>query len=89
MSIEYPVPNIKNPTLVHFRHFSSLFTNLPSTTVENPLQIDPFMQNKPNFKKAQMNVTSFCTVDYENKHNWTLSENKPNTNPNKPNSPKA
>jgi len=46
--------SIENPTLsaaadlAHFRHFirrggfSSLFTNLPSTTVENPLQITPF-----------------------------------------------
>ncbi len=47
--------SIENLTLAHFRHFSSLFTNLPaykaadiyvpirhSTTVENPLQIDPF-----------------------------------------------
>jgi hypothetical protein len=39
------------------------------------------MQNKPNLPKAQMNVTSLITVDYENKSNWTLGENKPNTNP--------
>ncbi len=25
-----------------------------------------------------MNVKSFHTVDYENKSNWTLGENKPN-----------
>ena len=37
-----------------------------------------FMQNKPNFQKSQMNVTSFYTVEYENKSNWTLGENKPN-----------
>ncbi|MHC4463826.1 MAG: hypothetical protein ACYS30_20700, partial [Planctomycetota bacterium] len=37
-----------------------------------------FMQNKPNFPKAQMNLTSLITVEYENKYNWTLSENKPN-----------
>jgi len=48
--------SIENPTLAHFRHFSSLFTNLPSTSVENPLQINLFMQNKPNFQKSQMNV---------------------------------
>ncbi len=29
----------------------------------------------------QMNLTSLITVDYENKSNWTLGENKPNTNP--------
>ena len=55
------------------------------TVVENSLQISPFMQNKANFPKSQMNVIKVLTKDYENK---TLSErgkNKPNTNPNKPN----
>ena len=36
-----------------------------------------------------MNVTSLITVDYENKSNWKLDENKPNTNPIKPNFRKA
>ncbi len=40
-----------------------------------------FMQNKPNLMDALMNVKSIHTVDYENKSNWTLGENKPNTNP--------
>jgi len=44
-----------------------------------------FMQNKPNFRKAKMNVSIFSTKAYKNKHNWTLSENKPKTNPIKPN----
>jgi hypothetical protein len=43
------------------------------------------MQNKPNFPEAQMNVNSFLTNDYENKSDPTLGENKPNSNPNKPN----
>jgi len=43
------------------------------------------MQNKPNFLDALMNVTSFYTVDCENKSNWKLPENKPNTNPIKAN----
>jgi hypothetical protein len=51
------------------------------TLVKSPLQIRPFMQNKANFRKSQVNVTSFITKDYENKSNWTLGENKPNTNP--------
>ncbi len=49
----------------------------PSTFVENPLQIDLFMQNKPNFRKSQMNVSAFSKIAYENKSNWTLGENKP------------
>ena len=40
-----------------------------------------FMQNKPNLLNAQMNVTSFYTVDYENDNTFRLPENKPNTNP--------
>jgi hypothetical protein len=35
------------------------------------------MQNKPNLPDAQMNVTYLITMDYENKSNWTLGENKP------------
>jgi len=43
------------------------------------------MQNKPNFRKSQMNVNSFSQKDYENIANWTLGQNKPNSNPIKPN----
>jgi len=32
-----------------------------------------------------MNVTPYNTKYYENKHNWTLGENKPNSKPIKPN----
>ncbi len=39
------------------------------------------MQNKPNVKDAIINVNSLLTTDYENKSNWTLGENKPNSNP--------
>ena len=39
------------------------------------------MQNKPNFQNAQVNLSIFSTKAYENKHNWTLGENKPNSNP--------
>ncbi len=48
-----------------------------------------FMQNKPNLPDAQMNLKSFHTVDYENKSNWKLGENKANTKPIKPNFQKA
>jgi len=47
------------------------------------------MQNKPNFQDTQMNVSLNITKDYKNKHNWTLGENKPNSNPIKPNLPKG
>jgi hypothetical protein len=44
-----------------------------------------FMQNKPNLLNAQMNVNIFSKMAYENKSNRTLGENKPNSNPIKPN----
>jgi len=59
----------------------------PSTTVENPLQISSFMQNKANLLDAQMNVTKVLTNEYENIANCKLGENKPNTKPNKANLP--
>jgi len=52
-----------------------------STTVERTLQIRLFMQNKPNFRKSQVNVNKVLTKYYEN---WTLGQrgkNKPNSNP--------
>ncbi|MFB0553264.1 MAG: hypothetical protein ACETWQ_08115 [Phycisphaerae bacterium] len=36
-----------------------------------------------------MNVSIFSKTDYEKKQNWTLGQNKPNSNPIKPNSRKA
>jgi hypothetical protein len=47
------------------------------------------MQNKPNFRKSQVNVNLYNTTDYENKSDWTLGENKPNSNPNKANLPEG
>ncbi len=47
------------------------------------------MQNKANFRKSQMNVNLYNTTDYENKSNWTLGENKPNSNPIKANLKRA
>ena len=49
--------SIENPTLAHFRHFrhfrhfNSPLTNLPSTTVKNPLQIKPFYAKQTQFTK--------------------------------------
>jgi len=44
-----------------------------------------FIQNEPNFRKSQMNVTIYSQMAYENKWQRTLGENEPNTNPNEPN----
>jgi len=77
--------SIENPILAHFRHFSSLFTNLPLHLSRILYKSALFMQNKPNFQKSQMNVSIFIQMAYENKSNWTLGENKPNSNPIKAN----
>jgi len=42
------------------------------------------MQNKPNFQKAKMNITSAITKDYENIPPTKKCENKPNFIPPKP-----
>jgi len=39
------------------------------------------MQNKPNFRKSQMNVSNIITKDYENKTLGERGKNKPNSNP--------
>ncbi len=56
-----------------------------STYVEDSLQIRPFMQNKANFRKSQMNVTNELTRDYEKRTLGERGKNDPNTNPNEPN----
>ena len=68
---------------------SSVICPPPSTSVEKPLQINLFMQSKPNFRKSQMNVSILLQMDYENKRNWTIGQSKPNSNPIKPNLRKA
>jgi len=75
-SIEYRASSIENLTLAHFRHFSSLFTNLPAYKAADiyvPIRhyiIDLFMQNKPKVKYTQFNVNSFITSKYVKMDNW-------------------
>ncbi len=42
------------------------------------------MQNKANFRKSQVNVNLYNTMDYEEKSDWTLGENEPNQSQSKP-----
>ncbi len=77
--------SIENPTLVHFRHFSSLLTDFPFTLVVSALQINLFMQNKANFRKSQMNVNELLTRDYEKRTLGEHGKNEPKTNPIKAN----
>ncbi len=43
------------------------------------------MQNKPNFKDAQINVNSYMKSKYEKMDTWLSGKNKPNSNPIKAN----
>ena len=49
-----------------------------STSVENPLQISPFLQNKPNFQKRKMKLNLCSTRGYENEPLLRTNKNKPN-----------
>ncbi len=60
-----------------------------STTVEDSLQITPFYAKQTQFPKKSNDVNLYNTTKYERKRNWTLSENKPNSNPIKPNLKRA
>jgi hypothetical protein len=67
-----------------------------STPVERALQNHPFLTNKANFQKSQVNINRVLTREYEQMDTWSSeknkansnpiqSQNKANTNPNKPN----
>jgi len=62
---------------------------LPKPPIQPSLSknYDLFMQNKPNLPEGKIDAKCVFTKDYENKSNWTLGENKPNSNPIKPNPP--
>jgi hypothetical protein len=57
--------SIKHPILAHLRHFSSLYTNLRSTTVERALQIRPFYAKQTQFSGLLNDVNSVYTKDYK------------------------
>ncbi len=82
--------SIENPTLAHFRHFSSLFT-LSVLYICREFSTNQllFMQNKPNFQDDQMNVSNIITRNYKIFIPLARYKNKPNSNPIKPNPRKA
>jgi hypothetical protein len=96
-----PFTSNENPTLAHFRHFSSLFTNLSAYKAADiyvPIRHyicresstnQPFYAKQTQFPKSQMNVNIYNTTDYENISDWTIGQSKPNSNPIKPNLPEG
>jgi len=87
--------NLEIRDMIHSSRFTQYairntqYEHLFSTTVENPLQINLFMQNKPNFRKAKMNLNVYYTKVYNNFIPLAGYKNKPNSNPIKPNCRKS
>jgi hypothetical protein len=42
------------------------------------------MQNEPNFRKSQVNVSDLLIRGYEQMDTWSIRKNEPKTNPNEP-----
>ena len=78
--------NQRNPWLTNdLRTCKALYICRDSSTdIESSLQINSFMQNKANFRKSQMNVTSLITVDYEKRDTWLSGKNEPKRTQNEP-----
>ncbi len=77
--MKYPIINSK----------SSIINRLPLYTCREFSTNQPFYAKQTQSQKKSNNVNLYNTRDYERKRNWTLSENKPNSNPNKPNLKRA
>ena len=58
-----------NPWLINdLRLFKELYIRRDSSTdIEESLQINLFLQNKPNFRKVKLNVNRVLTKDYEDR----------------------
>jgi len=67
---------------LYFEFVSDLELRISDLRKIRPANFESFMQNKPNFRKAKMNVNLALTKDY--RKNYSLASKK--TNPNKPNS---
>ena len=86
-----PRRQVKNARRRGFRHVENVFGRqrshraLQPAAIERVIGIHSFMQNKPNLRDAQMNVSLVITREYKNKSDWKLGENKANTKPIKAN----
>ena len=47
-------------------------------------KIQLFLQNEPNFRKSQMNLSNYMTMNYVQMYTWSIRKNEPKTNPNEP-----
>jgi len=78
----WSINNASRPCLNRlYTKYYRLTTNRPSTIVEIALQNHLFMQNKANFRKSQMNISCYITMDYDKMDTWSSGKNEPKTNP--------
>jgi len=84
-----PFTSIENPTLAHFRHFSSLFTNSALYNCRGFFTNQPFLCKTNPILSAvgglQMIVNIYNIKDYQNFIPLAWQKNKPNSNPIKAN----
>ena len=59
-------------------HLNYVLARQPTyfTIVENPLQIAPILQNKPNFQNGKMNIALYPETNYERKGLYSCRKNK-------------
>jgi len=55
-----------------------------SSTKEQVRKNKLFLQNEPNFRKSQINLSNYMTRDYVQMDTWSIRKNEPKTNPNEP-----
>jgi len=77
-AFSYPLYAVR---YISFCPLPSVFCRLFSTTVENPLQIHPFLTNKANFQKVKFNVNRVLTMNYGKIDTWSNRKNKANSKP--------
>jgi len=73
--------SVENPTLAHFRHFSSLLTNEIRSTKDYVRKNKLFMQNKAKFQKVKSDVSDVLIREYVQMDTWSIRKNKAKTNP--------
>ncbi len=86
---ELPIMSIENPTLAHFRHFSSLFTLSPLYICRGSSTNQLFFNKQSQFRESSNERKYLLYKRLSNFIPLAGYKNKPNTNPNKPNLRKA
>jgi hypothetical protein len=71
--------NLRNMRLINDLRVDIVLYNRREifTDVMSALQIHLFLQNKPNFRKSQMNISDYITREYEQMDTWSSGKNKP------------